>query len=266
MNKLTTTFALSFMAIAGPALTAGDVIVSYDPSEYSLDYDVDFERVATSAPGSSNAKVAPFSDAEPLLQTGTSGYNGPSIYGGYQFSTTNGDWSFGREQVRHNTKGDHAITLQSYSGETWAGADMALHAVFLFEKSDFNPPFNTKAVSVDGFSIKWNTYFKGTDRNVIGRYVVQIGGELYVSDFDFGMTNRGSSQLGKQHLAGIQWAPYDAATDLNFDAESAEYKTMALDDVTGVGVYVEEDRWIGDGSVSAPYMLSITSFEAKGEF
>ncbi len=247
-------------------LSASDVVVSYEPSEYGIEYDIDFDRYADQSISAPNVKVVEFSAKEPLLKNNVySGYSGPSIYGGYQFESTNPEWIFNREQIRFNHQGSHPITMQCYSKNGWADAEMALHVVIIFKKEDFKKPFNKGDVRIDGLSVKWNTYFTGSERNVSGRYVVEIGGVYYVSDFDFNMTNSGSSEIGKQNLVGVKWAPYHPEDNLNFDDRSAEYNSLDLSDVMAVGLYVEEDQWFGNATPTSPYMLGIAAFEAKGE-
>lgn len=257
-------FPLTLALASSSAFAQSSTVFSYGPSEDYVSDSRTFDRTASTSYDTPGLHIAKFSLSEPLLRPAEMDYSGPTLFGGYQFHSTNSQAIFPAQQIRHRDGKPDSITLQSYSQESWAGSELSLQAVFLFKQSDFNPEFKTGAISPNGFSITWASYFKGDERNVEGRYVVQINEKLYVSAVSFSMTNSGSNYLTATVLATTKWAPYQAASDLNFDAGRASYQALPLKRVTAAGVYVEEDRWLGDNSVAAPYLLSVTAFKVTG--
>ena len=166
--------------------------------------------------------------------------------------------------MAHSHGSKSAITLQAYSGESWGGSELSLHAVFLFKQEDFSANYVSGSFQPESFSVKWGSYFKGSDRDVTGRYLLKIGESYYLSDYSFNVTNSGSNLLPNVTLSSTLWAPYSPGTNLNFDQSAANFQRIPLQGVDAVGLYIEDDRWIADGSVSSPYVLSITQFKATG--
>lgn len=255
---------LALALVSNSATAESSLVFNYGlPNDY-VTSDTTFDRTATTTVEAPTTQIAVFSITDPLLKPSETGYTGPTIFGGYQFSSSTTSSSFPRQQIRNYTDKPDSITLQNYSQESWSGSELALHGVFLFKQQDFNEGFNTGAISLDGMSVNWSSYFKGGDRNVEGRYVIQIGDKLFISNTPFSMTNRGSNLLTEGSLAITKWAPYLPEVDLNFDASSAIYAPLELKNIQAVGIYFEEDRWFGDDSVAAPYVMSITAFKAIG--
>jgi hypothetical protein len=255
--------ALLFTATAAILNAQSSTVINFGPSEAYVTSDLDFDRMASTNLEDTAAQITEFSMETPILKNSAT-YTGPSIYGGYQFSSTNGAWSFATQKISNRKGVSDSIKLQCYSQESWAGEELSLHGVFLFKNNDVTEGKPSIQMTINGLSVTWSTYFKGTERNVEGRYVVEIDNNYYVSKSPISMTNSGSNYLTAAMLSTTQWAPYHPDQDLNFNEDSAVYSTLSLNNVTAAGIYFEEDRWIGDDSVSSPYGFSITAFKATG--
>ena len=247
---------LNLSATAAPA-------VNFGPSDDLVAFDLNFQRKAQTTATIPLTQICAFDSEQPLLLKSEK-YSGPSIYGGYQFTTTMSEGSLSREQIRNHQGRSDAITLQAYSGKSWEGSELSLHAVFMFKQEDFNAEYAKGNFQPESFAVKWGSYFKGSNRDVTGRYLLQIGESYYLSNFSFNVTNSGSNILPKSTLETTLWAPYSPKADLNFDQANANFQSISLENVNAVGLYIEDDQWIADGSLSSPYVLSITKFEATG--
>lgn len=245
------------------AYTEADVAFRYGNGDDYVAYDSDFARSAQTASSNPFVQICPFDADSPLLQTSES-YTGPSFFGGYQLSSSLTSGAFSRQQIRERGEKGDAITLQSYSGDSWAGSELALSAIFLFKQANFLESFRSGDFHTEAFACKWSSYFKGESRDISGRYVVQIGTRYYLSSYTFNMTNSGSDMLPAGMIGSVLWAPYDPVASLNFDQAQANFSRVELNAVQAVGVYIEDDHWIGDDSVSSPYALSIYGFTASG--
>jgi hypothetical protein len=264
MKLSTYTFGtLLFTATAAILNAQSRTVINFGPSETYVSSDIEFDRNATTNIENTAEKVSEFSMETPILKNSAT-YTGPSIYGGYQFSSTNEAWSFATQKITNRNGNPDSIKLQCYSQESWADKELSLHGAFLFKHNDVIEGKPSIAMTINGLSVTWSTYFKGTERNVEGRYIVEIDNDYYVSMSTINMTNSGSNYLTAAMLTGAQWAPYHPEQDLNFNEDVAEYATLSLNKVTAAGIYFEEDRWIGDDSVSSPYGFSITAFKATG--
>ncbi|MBT63978.1 MAG: hypothetical protein CML13_12285 [Puniceicoccaceae bacterium] len=244
-------------------LAQAGVAVEFDSNNDYVSYDYDFERSAQTLSSSPYSAICPFDAHTPLLQN-SEYYKGPSLYGAYQISSSITEGPFSRQQIRNHKGKADAITLQSYSGQSWDGSEISLSALFLFKQADFLPGFQQGDFHLESFNCQWSTYFKGRSRDVTGRYLVQIGDAYYLSNYTFNMTNRGSDLLSAGMLGSVKWAAYNPIAKLNFDQEQAQFTELELSAVTAVGIYLEDDYWVSDGSVSSPYLVSIYGFKASG--
>lgn len=247
---------LQLTSSAGTALTFG-------PSDSLVKYDTSFEREAETVSTNPITQVADFSADQPLLSE-SENYKGPSIYGGYEFSTTTNDAFLSRQQIRHRKNKPDSISLQSYSGSAWGGNEISLHAVFFFKQEDFKDEFASGNFTPDSLSTKWSSYFKGDNRDITGRFLVKMGETYYLSNYTFNATNSGSSMLPKVSLEKVLWAPYSPTDNLNFDQDAANFQKIELANVEAAGVYIEDDQWIGNDSASSPYSLEISEFKVSG--
>lgn len=260
-----TSLLLSFLL---PAVVAfgGEPLFHFGPSDDYVSADRDFERRAVVVQDDASVYVEEthFDGTAPLLRS-SDNYRGPAIYGGYRFSSTTVRAGFVRQQVR-NRAGDvaDAIFLQSHHPSRWTGSALGLHGIFLFRQSDFRADLRTGRVAIDSLAVTWQSFFSGDERTPQARYVVQIDGRYYVSKTAFPITNSDTHQLTIKGNTRLAWAPYDPASDLDFDADNADYAPLPLVGVTAVGLYFEDDRWIGNDKSPAAYGLGIVSFTATG--
>ncbi len=250
-------------SLFGALSTHAASALSYTPSTDYVTHDTDFDRAAQTVSTAPFMQVCAFDSTSPLLRT-SEYYKGPTFYGAYQLSSSLNKGPFSREQIRDGKDKPDAITLQSYSSQSWGGSELSLAAVFLFKQEDFIEPLDHGPFTPESFSVKWSSYFKGQNRDVTGRYLIHIGDTYYLSDTSINMTNSGSNMLSKYSLPTTLWAPYSPEVSINFDQDAANFTKLPLQNVNAVGIYFEEDSWTGDNSSSSPYVMSIYGFEANG--
>ncbi|MDP0496417.1 MAG: hypothetical protein Q7Q73_09440 [Verrucomicrobiota bacterium JB024] len=255
---------LSASLIVGCAATAqADVLFNYGSDSY-VTGDKNFSHKATESGTGPYVFVNAFSDTTALSPT--SGYTGPLFYGGYDFSSSNINPESGisRQQVRNNYQSYDQIFLKCTNfPDGWTGADLSLHAVFVFQQADYNSGYTTGDLSVDGLSVSWGSVNIGGDFDLAGRLVVQIGGTYYVSQTTFAMSSDGSFSLSGSALSTETWAVYNPTASINFDQSSAVYSSLDLDNVTATGLYFEDDLWSG-GTYDAAFDLGIKTYEVSG--
>ncbi len=248
--------------IAGCLASAqADVVFHYGSTGY-VSSDANFQNKATESGSGPYVFTRSFSDTGALSPF--SGYSGPVFYGGYDFSssTINPESGISRQQVRNNYAGADQIYLKCTNyPDGWAGSDLSLHAMFLFKQESFNPGFTAGDIGVDSFSVSWGSVNVSETFDLTGYFSVQIDGVYYLSQTTFNMSTDGSFSLSD--LSSEQWAVFDPESSLDFDQGSAVYTSLALENVTAVGVYFEDDVWEG-GEYDAAFDLGIKSFEVSG--
>tara|TARA_R100000027_G_scaffold66361_2_gene62161 strand:+ start:5174 stop:5878 length:705 start_codon:yes stop_codon:yes gene_type:complete len=199
-----------------------------------------------------------------------SGYTGPTFYGGFEFWSGTIDAGFSRRQIRNNSSPDSSdqIYLQSYNAGGFAGQDLSLAGVYVFNQEDFGGGLETGAVLLEGLSVSTTGFINTTDPTVEfdGRFVVQVdGGDYYVSETTLNLAqNNATFTLSGTDLMDELWALYNPSSKLNFDQGSGSFGSISLSTVTAVGIYFEEDEWTGTGASGTAYGLGIRSFEATG--
>lgn len=177
--------------------------------------------------------IAEYSDTEPLLANGTN-YSGVNIYGGRvrtQFDTTNS--IFGVLNNAVNTAGLNFRT-RSNSNTTFQIASL-----FYVKKDDFVNNGNTMPVNITSDS-KF-TLVLGNEQYGGGylRCVVRIGNQLYVSEASQNLTYSGGTGSSNIYnftgLDSSNWAPYDPAANIYFDADSATFESLTETNIQAAG-------------------------------
>lgn len=260
-NLLTFVSVIVFLSVCAPLYA--DVVLDYGPSDAYVSEPINFNRTTSSAGTAPYTFTNAFSDTNPLSPTAN--YNGPTFHGGYQFTSTTIQKNISRQRVDNDTNPTDVdqILLQGHNSEGWAGTTMSLHGTYVFKQADFNPGYKSGAISLDGLSVEYTGY--GSDDLVLtGRFVVEKDDQYYVSQSTIDLLKwTGSYDISGTTLASEQWAIYNPESSLDFDASSAVFNSLNLEQITAIGLYFEDDEWEGGVSQTA-FSLGISSFEASG--
>ncbi|MEM1325670.1 MAG: PKD domain-containing protein [Bacteroidota bacterium] len=171
-----------------------------------------------------------FSVTAPLSPAAS--YSEVAVYGGFlgtSLDDTNGNFS--DKKFLNKNNGD-ALSLR-YQESSLAD----FHGVIYFDKADFLNSGNTNAVSFDATSsIAFNT----TRFERLGdvRWLVREGSTFYVSQVTTG--DDGSLTFTSNTDDG-NWAVYDPATDIDFDATS--FSPQNFSDITAIGLVIDKDNY-----------------------
>ena len=93
-----------------------------------------------------------------------------------------------------------------------------------------------------------------------GRFVVQIGSTVYVSQTTFDFSANGSFSLSGASLTNELWAPYDPSNELNFDQAVAVFSSQDLAGISAVGIYFEDDVWSGTDAATTAFGVGYCQF------
>lgn len=238
-------------------------LITYGPDSDYVSGDVNFNRLSVAASG---VALNPFSDTEQLSPL--TNYAGPRFFGGHQWTTTAETRNFTRQQIRdENTPAptsDQIYFQVASPSATWDGSTLSLAGAVLFQKSDFADTAPEGIVRLNRITLQTTGFFhnEGTPE---GRFLVRTKTGYFLSEatFDIGTEDLLAS-LDANADPAPQWAPYDPLTNLNFDQGSAAFEVLDLGDVTGLGLYFENDGWAGDPAKVAQFGFGIRSFEALG--
>jgi PKD repeat protein len=191
-----------------------------------------------------------FSTTTPLSPTAN--YTGPLFYGGARGAVLNQTGlQFGERQIVNNATTD-ALGIR-YQPNT--GLSGQFHAAIYFDKAQFlNGASNATAVRfTTGSSLALNTPRFENLGTV--RWLVRNGTQFYVSAAT--VASNGSLTIASATDDG-QWAPYDPATALNFDAAAATFTTQDFQNITAVGLLVDKDAYS-----AVRHWLQIRTFTAS---
>jgi hypothetical protein len=119
------------------------------------------------------------------------------------------------------------------NGGRYAFLYMFLEADFLTQ--DYTTQLTRPIVSID-FT------YDNQGGNAIARAVIKDGTDFYVSQNTFSVTG-----FDTMSIEDTLWAAYDPFTDLNFD-QSQTFAAMSFSNITGVGVYLEDDNMAADSN------------------
>lgn len=263
----------SFAVLAGglcSSLSAA-VVFSYGPSDsYVSGGNRGFTRPAAQLSSSPYVYSTSFSDTNPLRVV-NSDYSGPVLYGGYRFSSSTLDTGITTQAIRDNRSFGggtfDTIGLQSTRTGGWAGSNLSLHGVFVFKQENFAPAAASGTLAVDGISMRWagSGNASGDPFALSGRFVVQVDGSYYVSETTINLVaNNQTFSLAGAALATERWAAYSPTSALNFNQGAASFSALALEGVTAVGVYFENDGWAGTNAANAAYTFDIIEFSVSG--
>ncbi len=217
--------------------------------------DATFSRTATGSGSGPYVETLTFSDASVLSPT--SGYTGPTFYGGYQFSSSTVDSYLSRQQIRNGTTVDR-VTLQAYHPSGFTGSELSLQSAFIFQQADFASGHTAGSNTITSLSVKSNSFGAA----FVGRFIVEVGGAYYVSNSTASFSSSATTTLDGAPLTAETWATYNPITDLNFDQDTATFAALALNDVTAVGVYIEADSYTGTGN--SPFAVGFDNFTVQG--
>lgn len=243
----------------GPAVARAAETSLFGPSADLVSKDVPFRRLAQPTGEGPFAFVNPFSDTMPL-SPGSTAYTGPVFHGGYVFTSSSIDVGITRQQIRNdrNLHGDTAdtITLQAFRQGGWADSVLTLHGVYVFKLAPASAV--AAAETLDGVSLAWsgsgNSEPGRAPFDLAARLVVRKDDAYHISDTRFSLVaTRGSFALEGPALRAVRWAPYAPASRLAFSPPAAGFAPLDLGGVTAVGVYFENNGWLGSANANAAF-------------
>ncbi|AHF91632.1 hypothetical protein OPIT5_16855 [Opitutaceae bacterium TAV5] len=247
---------------------SADTVFSFGPTTSYVDADTTFARTATRtgvSPGPYTYLNA-FSDTNPLSPS--SGYSGPVFYGGYAFTSSSVQGSTPAGTILNNWSllgSNDVLRIYANVSTGWAGSTLGFASVYLFKQADFAAPWNTGSFNPDGFSVTYRA--SGADGAFVptGRWLVQVGASYYVSEATITAAHNTIStvSLSGAALGSTRWAAYDPATSLNFDQSTASFTAIELTAVTAVGLYFEQDAYLGTSATSGG-LLALSAFSVTG--
>ena len=257
--------ALGLTFAAPPAPGHAELIVDWGGEHVTGN--TNFSRSQTSATGLYNADASTdarrglaFDTDTPVIAIGTTAgasvYGGTSaeFYGGMALTLYDTETAGSFSSARINQSGT-SDRLQLVASNPAAPA--AFHNVFLWKKADFLAGSTAPAVTFDNTSTISVTV-PSNNGPLLGRYVVDDGGVLYISQDTFDGSTSGDKTLAP---AGKNWAPYSpAALALDFDADAATFAPHTFTDVRAAGYYLEQDA-IAAGSGN--FTAVVTGFEVN---
>ena len=147
--------------------------------------------------------------------------------------------SFSNFEITNNGSNDY-INVRDQGG----GLPVQEHrGLFLWTKAEFLHGGHAQRVFFDGSSnleveiTRWESLEEG-------RFVVEDGGQFYVSQATF--VGNGTHTLDP---SSTLWAPYDPANEMDFDEAGAVYAAHTFTDIQSVGILLEHDGIAGGARV-----------------
>lgn len=176
--------------------------------------------------------LTPFSESQPLAAGPSTAYSGQSLYGGAEriyYDVTG---------AAANLLGRLAVASSGIVVRMSANAASPTRAVqfFYVDKNDFYNGGDVMPVVLTSDS---ELYAKINNELYAGgevRFVVRIGGQFYISSQSYTF-DAGVKEYRMQDPTLVFWAEYNPGTDLYFNAMSASFNSLDLEDVTAVGLY-----------------------------
>ncbi len=270
LNHLLRTALIGTFAGLG-AYSQGAVLVDFGPSDSYVSGDVNYARTATESGSGPYTDETAFSDTAALSPS--SGYSGPTFYGGYRFDSTEIQSGFNNQKIRNNYSqmdGNDTLFLQTFRTDGWGEGTFSFAMVYVFKQADFNAPYSAGSIKLNGMSTTFyqNTSGSPTDEfSPTGRWLIQIDNTYYLSQATIDSPG-GSSvtvSINESELTSTLWAVYDPTTSLLFDAGSASFESVALSDITSVGVYFGDDSFTGTSNPNSSVVsIGVSEFSASG--
>ncbi|HOX39155.1 MAG TPA: PEP-CTERM sorting domain-containing protein [Candidatus Brocadiia bacterium] len=243
-------FPLEIVNWGGDYVTASQNLQTLNPDSINgLDLDGDlanddartgrnYNRTSTYSPGSN--------------YSGTSGvFSGGASVGQLDVAT-----SAGLSTARIWQAGVPGDSIEFQRGATTVASQ--IHAVVLWDQDNFLGVGPSSHLSIDAtssFSISITSVL-GSDWQ--GRWLVEEGGQLYLSETTFNPGANGTYDLTFGDTNDGNWAAYNpSGLALNFDQSGATYSARNFSDITAVGFYVERDSFATNAS-----RTRVTNFSA----
>lgn len=196
--------------------------------------------------------------SESTAMSPASGYTGPVFHGGY-LATADTAARIGAS-LQVVTGGSNGVVLVQDYGNVANTVTMGIASAFVFKQQDW-ANYTSGGVSLSSISVNGTSYTNNTLGNAMtGRWIIENGSNYYISQTTF-LGNSSTQSL--TDFSTTTWAAYNPTTSLNFDQSAATYSTVTFDQVTGVGVYFENDSFLGTGASGVQYNVSLNSFAAS---
>lgn len=239
--------------------TLAGQVFQYGPSAEYVSDSIPFSRLAEKQGTGPFVSTNAFSDTQALSPT--TAYNGPKVYGGYQFMSSTYDLGLRIDQSNAGQgMADNLAMAGGYDSlyfnvigsnvPEFHATQMSFASVFLFKQEDFNNGFKEGNIAIDGFHIGYAKTASGAAAsyfNPEGRWLVQVDGTYYLSSSTFSLPagntynqNYSKFSLTNDDLKNTLWAVYDPYTDLFFDGSLAEFDSLVLENVTAAGFYFDD--------------------------
>lgn len=250
-------FALAAGVCAAHSAHAATIIDYNGDSLTLVDASTPFQSPAPAvASGTINTRA--FGSGQPLT-----GYTGVPFSVGYEATASAASvLTFSRQQIRDNSDGGTAydrLTIQNFS--TIANTTtLSFAAVVVFPTTTFS----LETLTAIGDMNASNSSFNSVSRAI--RWVVQTGGAYYINTVNLNNTTLGSTTGITQTRGSTltdSWIAYSPSTAINANLSvGATALGSALDSVTAVGLYVENDSFVGSGALSSQMTFGLSDFRA----
>jgi len=246
---------------SAPAAT----VFSFGPSTDYVTSDTNYSRSATRTGSGPWTYLNAFSSSAALSPS--SGYAGPTFYGGYTLTSSSVQGSSLTGAVLNNWSligGNDALRVYASVSSGWSGSTLGFASAYLFKQSDFAAPYNTGNFALDGLSVTYRASGAGGAFVPTGRWLVEVNNVYYLSEATISSAYNTTStvSISSATLSATKWTVYDPSASL-FLSSTATYSALDLSHVTAVGVYFEKDAYVGTSDTSAA-LLAISAFSASG--
>jgi hypothetical protein len=244
-------------------------IVSFGSNDYLPGTGSEVLKFNVNGSATAGSTTRAFDATTPMNPSSFTGTDSAVFYGGYRW-TNDQSVSRGltRSEIRNNFAGtDPAIIAMSTTSTTFTGGAQSIHAVFLFQKADFlsgaSTP-NLSPVSLEASITGIHHSSGGNKGTPEARLLVRNGSDHYLSNTVLDWSTAGSTtefSLDSTDLASETWASYDPTSSLNFD-QTSTFSAVVLDDLTGVGIYFEDDMFDIVATGGQQFSIGLRSFTA----
>ncbi len=252
MRKFSVLAALAASGLAVPAFAG--IVVSYDSdiqnggnfSDGTPDNVVNLDGDGLDDDVSGFLAGHPFETANPMPTPGD--YTGPTIYGGVRVQELN--------STDANLSSEDSNPL-NFRVQTNVDSPARMHGL-LFFKTVSSVTFNLDSVTDDNANFMGigsledgleGGVWSGNERVTVRWAIFGADGNMYLSQSTISNSPDGRI-LDTAELAAETWQQHDAATEINFDQDTATYATTtaALNGIgmDGFGIYWENDDFTGD--------------------
>jgi PKD repeat protein len=231
VNVSVTPGAIPILYWSGNSVSSSRQFRSISPTSTALDLDLD---------GSTDdLRVEyPFSTSQVLSPT--SGYTGSPFYGAVRSDVLNAT-SFAPSDSGVLNSG--VLDLLSQRLQPAATSSARWHWTLFFDKTHFINGGATQPVRFVSNSRLRLANINNNERTGQLRWLVREGSQFYVSQSVMSVASNSSSLTFATDHQDSAWAEYNPSTELNFDANVANFLPRDFTDITAAGFILDKDNY-----------------------